>query len=66
MNNLLNELDDDLFTPISEPERASLIGGGKTKATTTTSTLAATFTPTGVDTQMEIDVDRNTDQTGLN
>ena len=66
MNNELNGLDDDLFAPISEQERASLIGGGKTTQWSTTGSGGATGSPTGPDWQADVDVDRNKDQTSPN
>jgi hypothetical protein len=66
MNNELNHLDDDLFTPVTEQERASLIGGGKTTQTTITSTISGTLTPTGYDTQADVEFDWSKDHTGLN
>jgi hypothetical protein len=66
MNNELNDLDDDLFTPITEQERAHLIGAGKTRALTSSTSFSPTMSPTGSDIQLDQDVDIAKDQTGLN
>jgi hypothetical protein len=66
MNSELNGLDDDLFAPISEEERAHLIGGAKTVQMTSTTSTAISFAPGPTDVQVDADFDRNKDQTGVN